>query len=125
MSEFATAINCMDGRVQLPVIKWMQEQYGAPYIDMITEAGPTKYLLEGTEDQLAAVKAKLRISAENHGSGVLAIVGHHDCAGNPCPREEKEEQIKKAVDLVHSWDLQLKVIGLFVNDQWQVETVTE
>lgn len=115
----------MDGRVQLPVIKWMQEQYGAPYIDMITEAGPTKYLLEGTEDQLAAVKAKLRISAENHGSGVLAIVGHHDCAGNPCPREEKEEQIKKAVDLVHSWDLQLKVIGLFVNDQWQVETVTE
>ncbi|QHT45231.1 hypothetical protein M662_01325 [Bacillus sp. SB49] len=125
MSEFATAINCMDGRVQLPVIKWMQEQYGAPYIDMITEAGPTKYLLEGTEDQLAAVKSKLRISAENHGSGVLAIVGHHDCAGNPCPREEKEEQIKKAVDLVHSWDLQLKVIGLFVNDQWQVETVTE
>ncbi|QAS52603.1 carbonic anhydrase [Halobacillus litoralis] len=123
--SFATAINCMDGRAQLPVIHWMQKQYGAEYIDMITEAGPTKFLLEGSEEQLASVHAKIRISAENHGSGVVAIVGHYDCAGNPCPKEDKVQQIRSSVDLIHSWDFPVDVIGLYVNDQWEVEVVTE
>lgn len=123
--SFATAINCMDGRVQLPVIHWMQEKYGAAYIDMITEAGPTKFLLEGSEDQLASVQAKIKISAENHGSGVVAVVGHYNCAGNPSPKEEKVEQIKKSVDLIHSWNFPVDVIGLYVNDQWEVEVITE
>lgn len=42
-NQFVTAINCMDGRVQEPVIKWMKEKYNATYVDMITEAGPNKH----------------------------------------------------------------------------------
>lgn len=120
---FATAINCMDGRVQLPVIHWMQERYGTEYIDMITEAGPTKYLLEGSEEQLASIKTKVDISVDKHGSGVVAIVGHHNCAGNPCERDEKEGQIEKSVELLKSWGFNVDVIGLYVNDQWEVEVV--
>lgn len=125
MSEktFATAINCMDGRVQLPVIYWMQKKYDTAYIDMITEAGPTKFLLEGSEEQLAAVKTKINISTDNHGSNVVAVVGHHNCAGNPVDREVKEGQIKQSVDLVKSWGFGVEVIGLYVNDQWEVEVV--
>jgi len=37
--KFATCLNCMDGRVQLPVIHWIKENYGVDYVDMITEAG--------------------------------------------------------------------------------------
>ncbi|WP_226585608.1 carbonic anhydrase [Halobacillus litoralis] len=127
MSEktFATAINCMDGRVQLPVIHWMQERYGTEYIDMITEAGPTKFLLEGSEDQLVSVQAKIKISADNHGSNVVAVVGHHNCAGNPVEREVKEGQIKESVDLVKSWGFNVDVIGLYVNENWEVEVVKE
>ena len=43
---FATAINCMDGRVQTPVIEYLQHQYGADYGDMVTEPGSNKILAE-------------------------------------------------------------------------------
>jgi len=46
-SKFATAINCMDGRCQLPVIEWMKKRYGVEYVDMITEPGPDGVLAEG------------------------------------------------------------------------------
>ncbi|MCA1012501.1 carbonic anhydrase [Halobacillus halophilus] len=121
--EFVTAINCMDGRVQLPVIHWMKEKYDAEYVDMITEAGPTRYLLEGSKENLEAMQAKVGISCDKHGSDVIAVVGHHDCAGNPVPREEKVDQIKQSVELVQSWGYQAEVIGLYVNNQWEVEFI--
>lgn len=125
MSTFVTAINCMDGRVQLPVFKWMQEKYDVPYVDMITEAGPNKIVLEGTEQQIEAVKAKVKVSTDAHGSKVVAIIGHHGCAGNPLPREEKWEKIKEAVEVIKSWDYGVDVLGLYVNENWEVEVVTE
>ena len=39
MIKFATALNCMDGRVQLPVIRWGKENYSVDVVDAITEAG--------------------------------------------------------------------------------------
>ncbi|RWZ52184.1 hypothetical protein EQV77_15910 [Halobacillus fulvus] len=124
-STFVTAINCMDGRVQLPVIHWMQEKYDAPYVDMITEAGPNKVILEGTDQQIETIKSKLKVSEDAHGSEVLAIVGHHGCAGNPLPKEEKYEKIKESVKLINTWDFSFKIIGLYVNEDWEVEVVTE
>ena len=35
----ATCLNCMDGRVQLPVINWIRENYKIDNVDVITEAG--------------------------------------------------------------------------------------
>ena len=35
--KFVTAINCMDGRVQVPVIEWLKKEYKADDVDMITE----------------------------------------------------------------------------------------
>lgn len=35
--KFATAINCIDGRTQLPVIEWARKKYGVDYVDMITK----------------------------------------------------------------------------------------
>ncbi|KHE72599.1 carbonic anhydrase [Halobacillus sp. BBL2006] len=124
-STFATAINCMDGRVQLPVIHWMKENYQVEYIDMITEAGPNRVILNGTEEELESMKSKVAISTDNHGSEVVAVVGHHDCAGNPCDRSDKVEQTKKSVEVIQSWNSSVTVIGLYVNEKWEVEVVTE
>ncbi|WP_279401807.1 carbonic anhydrase [Piscibacillus salipiscarius] len=102
---FVTAINCMDGRVQEPVIKWMKSKYEVDYVDMITEAGPNKYLLDGNEDQVNSLKSKVDISYSKHGSKVLAMVGHHDCAGNPVNKEEKAAQIKQAIKKINTWGI--------------------
>ena len=79
---FATAINCMDGRVQVPVIDWLRRQYGADYVDMITEPGPERLLAEG-KDQTAveSIRKKIEISVTRHSSELVIIAGHHDCAG--------------------------------------------
>lgn len=120
---FATAINCMDGRVQLPVIEWMKDKYSVEYIDMITAAGPNNVLLNGEQSEVDSIIAKVQISYEKHGSEVIAIVGHHDCAGNPVSKEEQIIQIKECMNKIHSWEFPLDVVGLFVNENWEVEVI--
>ena len=44
--KFATAINCMDGRTQLPVIAYLKEKCKIDCVDMVTEAGPVKILAD-------------------------------------------------------------------------------
>ncbi len=122
-SKFVTAINCMDGRVQLPVIEWMKNEFSVPYIDMITAAGPNGVLLSDAAEEIELIKAKVRVSQEAHGSEAIAIIGHHDCAGNPIPKEEKLEQIKKSMDIIHGWGFPMDVLGLYVNEDWEVERV--
>jgi len=123
--KFATAINCMDGRVQEPVIMWFKIKRGMDYVDMVTEAGPIKALAEGDEALSESIRRRVTISVAKHGSGLVAVVGHHDCAGNPVPREEQVPQIEKAMDAVKSWDLGVQVVGLYVSERWDVEVVRE
>ncbi|GEL78187.1 carbonic anhydrase [Tenuibacillus multivorans] len=120
---FVTAINCMDGRVQEPVIKWLKDKYKAEYVDMITEAGPNKIILQGEDEQIGSLVEKVGISYYKHGSGVLAIVGHHDCAGNPIDKEEKVAQIKQSIKKVKTWGYKMNIIGLYVNENWEIEQI--
>jgi len=120
-NTFATAINCMDGRVQEPVIQWLRRQYGADYVDMITEPGPEGLLAECKDLMASAsIRRRLEISVNRHNSKVVAIVGHHDCAGNPTDKETQHEQILGATKTVESWNLEVQVIGLWVNENWKV-----
>lgn len=120
---FVTAVNCMDGRVQRPVFDWLKEQYGVDYVDMVTEAGPNKVLLEGSSDQIQSVRSKIEVSLNAHGSKVIAVAGHHDCAGNPVPKDVKWEQTRESVQRLKSWYGDVEVIGLWVNENWEVEKV--
>jgi len=123
--SFATAINCMDGRVQSPVKHWLKDNTGAEYVDMITEPGADKLVADGSLSQREAIRAKVLISVNNHKSGCIAIVGHHDCAGNPVSKQEHLKHIRKAIATVTSWNLGVRVLGLWVNDKWVVEPLTE
>ncbi|UCD16400.1 MAG: hypothetical protein JSV44_08005 [Candidatus Zixiibacteriota bacterium] len=121
---FVTAVNCMDGRTQLPVIEYLSERYAADYVDMVTEPGPIKFLAENDDAAIVeSIRNRVAISVNAHGSGIVAIVGHDDCAGNPVPRETQESQIKKAIVLVRPWFPGTEFIGLFVKDNTIVEEV--
>ena len=74
----------MDDRVQLPVIKYLQKRFDAEFVDSITEPGPNFILSEQRDSvSIQSILERLRISIERHKSIGIAVVGHHDCAGNP------------------------------------------
>lgn len=121
----ATAINCIDGRVQEVIISWFKIRHGYDYVDMITEPGPIKLLSEGDAPTINSIRRNVLISTEKHGSDMVAVVGHHDCAGNPVERDVQVGQIKKSIELVRSWGTKAKIIGMYINDMWSVEVVQE
>jgi hypothetical protein len=123
--KFATAINCMDGRVQEPVISWFKIRQGYDYVDMITEPGPIKSLADGDPKVIESIKMRTAISVEKHHSDIIAVVGHYDCAGNPESKEVQLAQIDYSIQEVKSWGFNVKVVGLWVGDSWSAELVRE
>jgi len=119
---FGTAINCMDGRTQLPVNEYLRGHYKLDYIDTVTEPGPVKILAEN-QAGTASIQNRVKISVEAHGSKLIAVVAHHDCAGNPVPNELQLEQLELALKTVHSWNYEVQCIALWVDENWQVSPV--
>jgi hypothetical protein len=122
--KFVTAINCMDGRTQEPVINFLKEKYDADYVDMITEPGPVKILAEGEDKLLVeSIKQRVLISTQKHGSKVIAVVGHSDCAGNPEDKMMQLVQIAGSISAIDRWNLGTETVGLWVDENWQVSQV--
>ncbi len=122
--RFATAINCMDGRAQLPVIDWMKENLSVDFVDMITEPGPDRLLAVGDQTALASIKARVLISVNKHGSDTILVAAHDDCAGNPVSRAEHEEHVRQSITRIESWGLPLKrVLGAWIGDDWKVRII--
>jgi hypothetical protein len=120
---FATVINCMDGRTQEPVTTWMKNKFSVDYVDTITIPGADRALTRGSFDEVKALKEMVGISVNKHGSQVVAIVGHHDCAGNPVDKEMHVKEIKQAMEKVDSWGYNIGIVGLWVDESWQVEVI--
>ncbi|MDP8299548.1 MAG: hypothetical protein P9L88_06580 [Candidatus Tantalella remota] len=123
---FATAINCMDGRIQRPVIKFLLENYDVDYVDMITEMGPNKILAEGQEeDTIASFKKKVAVSVEKHGSTLIAVAAHHDCAGNPASDDIQKKQLLKSIKVVTSWGFPVKkIIALWLDEKFTPSVIS-
>ncbi|MGD8395362.1 MAG: hypothetical protein PVF43_07790 [Candidatus Eiseniibacteriota bacterium] len=122
--SFCTVINCMDGRTQLPVNRFLQERFGAEYVDTVTEAGPVRWLAEEQHsDTVASIIARVRVSTDKHGSNGVALVTHYDCAGNPLPRDDQMGQLERALALLRQEFPRVPVIGLWVDDRWAVHEI--
>ncbi len=122
--SFCTAVTCMDGRIQLPGIQYLQKHFGAEHVDTITEPGPVNILANQTDPKLVqSILNRINISVKVHNSHGLGVFGHHDCAGNPVSREEQINQIKTSMRFLKQHYPDLPVIGLWVDDQWQVNPV--
>ncbi|HSC69862.1 MAG TPA: carbonic anhydrase [Candidatus Methylomirabilis sp.] len=120
-ARYATAITCIDGRIQRPVSEWMRTHLNVQYVDTITEPGLDRLLSHGTAEEIASLRKKVQISMSAHGSGAIAVVGHHDCAGNPVSRQTHLEHIQAGVRVAASWGLPVRILGLWVNEAWEVE----
>ncbi len=123
IDKFATVINCMDGRTQLPVLSWIIENYDIDYPDMITEAGPIKILAEGKQTEIIeAIKYRMDISINKHHSKYIFIVGHYDCAGNPVKKSIQLQQIRQAIKRIETWNYDVEaIVGLWIGRNWQVQ----
>ncbi len=122
--SFYTAINCMDGRVQLPVINYLMDRFGVDHIDSVTEAGPVACLAEKTDcPQVRSILQRTDISINNHKSTGIAIVAHHDCAGNTVDDEVQIAQLKPAVGSLAEHYPGVEIIGLWVDAEFSVREV--
>jgi len=122
---FATSINCIDGRIQLPVSNWIKQKYSVDYVDVITHPGSDKIMGEKNIEGISEIKTKTLVSINAHNSKLVVISGHHDCAGNPVSKETHLTQIKKSINIIKSWNLSVTVIGVWINDQWEIEEIQE
>lgn len=123
MKKFATALNCMDGRVQLPVIELVRKLSGADYVDMITEAGIESLLTE--DAYLEAIKIKIDISVKNHGSTFIAVAAHYDCAGNPVDEATHKKQAKASREVLKGLYPGLTVIGVWVDEEFKANIIED
>jgi carbonic anhydrase len=119
--KFATSVSCMDGRIQVPLTNWIKENFSVDYVDTITEPGIDKLVADNTD--LESIKIKVGISINKHESELIVVSGHYDCAGNPVSNEEHITQIKQGIEVISSWNLGVKVVGVWVDDTWKINTV--
>jgi len=122
--SFCTVINCMDGRVQLPVNSYMTKNYKVDFVDTITEAGPNRILCQPKKNLSKSIINRVNISLNKHKSKIIAIVGHNDCAGSPCSDDKQITYTLKAVAFLKRKYPAIKIIGLFVDVfSWKVKEV--
>ena len=120
--SFCTVINCIDGRIQLPVIAFLQNRFGVAYVDVVTEAGPVAVLaLRPESGDAKSIFRRVEISIQAHLSKGIAIVAHHDCAGNPIPDSEQRQQLQTCLELLSKRYPQLEVVGLWLDEYWKVQ----
>jgi len=118
---FITVLDCIDGRTSLPLIDWAKEHFAAEYsgkvivLDNPTEPGMDAKILMTSGHVVSDIKSKAEISRDKHGSRVIVIVGHDECAGNPVSEDVHLKNIKDGCSLVKGWGFE-RVVGVYVGD---------
>lgn len=120
IDQFGTVVTCLDGRTHRKVSDYLTATFGVRYLDTITTAGAVKHLAETTE-QTPFLLENVDISMAKHGSNQIAVVAHHDCAGNPIPENAQKRQLLAATAVVADRRPDAEVMALWVNEQWLVE----
>jgi hypothetical protein len=115
-NKFGCALDCMDGRTKNAVTK----KYGVNWVDLITEPGINKILAENVDaNVIQRIKDKIHISIHYHGSEIIAIIGHAECAGNPTNKEKQIEHLKTAKKIVESFGFYIDIVLLWIENDWK------
>jgi carbonic anhydrase len=122
--SFCTSINCIDGRVQQPALDYLTQRYGVQYVDTVTETGPNGIL--NRQDEPALIESMLRcidVSVSKHKSMAIAVIGHHDCAGNPGDENHQNTDTRGAVRFLRSKYPDTPVIGVYIDESWTAREI--
>jgi len=112
----------MDGRVTLPVTKFIREMHNVDFVDYITEAGMDGFISHF--GPLDGILRKIDISFQKHGSTVAYVVGHADCSGNLVDDDQHRLDILSAIERLKTFRSLAAIGGLFVSRDWRVFPVT-
>lgn len=112
----------MDGRVQLPVLHWIKANYSVDFVDVITEAGMDGVL--ANQKEISEILRSINVSVNVNKSTRLFVVGHFDCRGNPAEEPTHRTQIIQAVERLKTHWPGHEIVGLWVNNMWQVEPIS-
>ncbi|MFQ5498515.1 MAG: carbonic anhydrase [Candidatus Zixiibacteriota bacterium] len=119
--SFCTAINCIDGRTQIPVIDYLRSRFKVEYVDIVSEPGPVDILSSHPDsDRSQSIFDRVELSMRAHNSCGFAIVAHYDCAGNPVEESEQRRQLKVCVRLLARKYPEIEPIGLWIDNTWSV-----
>ncbi|MEX0796197.1 MAG: carbonic anhydrase [Acidimicrobiia bacterium] len=119
--EFATALSCIDGRIQRPVNEFLLAEFGVTYLDTVTRAGMIKYLPSSYDPATTAIVVDLDSSIRAHSPKHLALVAHQDCAGNPVDDEIQLRQLEDGLAHFRRRYPELGVIGVWVDTAMNIE----
>lgn len=120
-NNFATVINCMDGRVQLQVNEYVSSKFDKEYIDTITLAGPCKIISENKKHTLIKnLKFRIDVSVMKHKSEYIFIVGHYDCAGITRSDEMQKEYLLDSVNKLEKWFPNTTVKALWLDSNFDI-----
>ncbi len=122
--KFLCVITCMDGRIQKPVLNYLEKKFPGYYPDTVTEPGPVKILSNDAYSLLLpSVMQRVEISVNKHGAKQIFIVAHPDCAGNPVEKQTQIDQLQQAKKRLQSFYPGLDVHALWVEENNKVEEV--
>ncbi len=122
---FATTINCIDGRAQGPVSQWIRDNFHVDYVDTVTAPGVDDIIAERSDAEIQSIVNAAAVSINAHHSGLVVLAGHANCAGNPVSDTEHAAHIKKACDRLSGLQWPVRVIGVWVNHDWQIEKICD
>lgn len=118
--SFCTTINCMDGRIQLPIIQFLQQRFNVEFVDSITEPGPVHIFAKTTDLMvLNSIITRIDISINRHGSKGLAVCAHPDCCGNPIDDDLQKAQLERSVIFLKETYPNTDVIGVWIEKNQQ------
>lgn len=119
--SYCTSIHCMDGRIQESIRSYLTAKYDVKYVDTITEAGPCKILSQNENRGIInSIHSRITISLQKHNSSLIAISGHHDCAGNPVDDEIQRQQIRQAIKFLKDFYAHVEVTGFWIDSEWKL-----
>jgi len=110
------AVNCVDGRAQLPVIEFIKREYGWSLFDVITEWNPAYVLSErNTSIEANSIMEKIESLIKNNIYNTIVITAHHGCADNCESDADYSRHLNLSVRYVGKHFPELKVIGLWID----------
>jgi hypothetical protein len=123
--KFSVAINCMDGRAQLPVIEFLKKRFNADFVDCVTEAAPAQILAgETNRRQVQSIIDRIDLSITQHKPVAIAIIACEQCPGDSADKQKQLERLDLSVKFLKRQYSSVEVIGLWIDKNWAVNEIS-